>query len=309
MGPIRFFKLEFAALAAGLLLAGCAAGGKNLAARGPGPIHRSYTEGEVFKYRLTLEYSETAGKDSVTISDGEGAVKKGADGVFYEEWKWTGTSRDGSAAVLTADALSSRQFLSLDPGYKLSIPDLSKAYQLIEPITDTLTFYADVQLAARKGLLLKAGEQLYVEHGRPNSWAGGPTLKGYDCIDFDLTVTEVDRKAGTATLKALHVPPAHGCAEAPAPWLGVPVAATANNWYQVRRQPDGTYAAGAAKEIFDDVIRLSLADGRILSATQYNELTGESRACRDEQLTDCGAPEKFKIVRKLSLLPSGADNI
>lgn len=294
-----------------VLLAACSRGIKHApeipapvpeAARPAPVLNRIYLEGEVMKYKLTLDYEQTGQPPYSANSRASALVKKRADGVYYESWQWIGTDKAGRAVPLTREALDYRQLLSLDPGFKLAIQDLSKALQLVEPITDTLTFYADAQLAARKGLPLKAGEHLLVEHGAPNSWAGGAVLAGWDCIDFDLTYTAVDDSSGTATLKVLHVPPAKDCGAAPVPWLARPVAGGRNNWYQVRKE-GGAYRAGAAVETFEDVLTLSLGDGRILSATQYNVLTGETRACADEALTNCGVPEKFTVTRRLKLSP------
>ncbi|MEI7527494.1 MAG: hypothetical protein WCK76_01010 [Elusimicrobiota bacterium] len=266
-------------------------------------LHRTYTEGEVLKYKLTLDYSETGEDDSSASASAVATVKKRGDSVFYEAWQWTGRKKNGADIKLPAESLDFRQLLSLDPGFKLSIQDLSKIYPLIEPVTDTLTFYADLQLAMRKGLALTVGEHLFIEHGLPNSWAGGPTAVGRDCVDFDLTLTDINAADNTATLRALHLPPAAGCGAAPVPWLQKPVSDTANNWYQVRKEGKSIYIASAAKETFDDEIKIGLADGHIVSATQFNLLTGEKRTCLDEKLAMCGAPGRFSIVRKLLLAP------
>jgi hypothetical protein len=263
-------------------------------------LRRTYTAGEVFKYKLELNYSE-AGTESRSVSKAAAVVKKRGDGVFYELWQWTGAQKNGADVELPPESLEFRQLLSLDPGFKLAIPDLSRIVPLIEPVVDTLTFYADLQLAVQKGLLLKPGEHIFIEHGLPNSWEGGPTLLGRDCIDFDLTVTTVAPGENTATLKALHVPPAQGCGVPPAAWLGKPVGDTPNNWYQVRKEGKYAYVVGAAKETFDDEIIISLSDGHIVSASQLNQVAGEKRTCADELLTKCGAPARFSIVRALHL--------
>lgn len=266
-------------------------------------VKRVYTEGEVLKYTLALEHSMSGADTAIAVSSATATVKKRADGVFYEVWQWTGVRKNGREIRLPPESRDFRQLLSLDPGFKLAIPELSKIPAIVEPVTDTLTFYADVQLAARTGLLLKAGEHVFVEHGRPNSWAGGATVLGRDCVNFDLTVTEVNAAENYAVLKALRVPPAQGCGAAPAAWLEKPVTDTPNNWYQVRKEGKSTYIAGAATETFDDEIKLSLSDGRIISASQLKRVSGVTRTCTDKRLTKCNAPGKFSIVRKLLLSP------
>ena len=265
------------------------------------PVRRVYKDGETFSYLLKLTYTEGTRTREPSYSSAAVTVQKGDDGVYYETWRWLGRVEDGKPEALPQSALDFRQRLSLDPAFRLSMPpDFFKALQLAEPISDALTFYADAQLAARKGLRLSPGDQLYIPYGKPASWAGGPTLTGFDCVDFVLSVSSVNAKAGTATLKALHVPPPFSCAKAPAPWLQEQLFGMPNNWYQVRKEGEA-YRAGAGLETFDDVITISLADGHIVSATQYNPLAGEARNCKDEALTDCGAPEQVNILRQLEL--------
>lgn len=281
------------------VLAACS-GGK---VAGPGAIQRRYVEGEVMKYKLALDYSQDGQRAYSVVSRAVITVEKAPDNTFHESVQWVSQSKNGADVPLPAENAGFRQTLSLDPARAPAIPDLSKVVPLIEPITDTLTFYADLWLAIKKGVRLEAGQRLYVAHGKPNSWAGGPVLAGYDCVDFDITVAEVDKKRGFAVLRVLHLPPPAGCGEPPAPWMKEPVGDTPNNWFQIRKTGETEYAAGVAKETFDDEIKISLADGRILSASQVNPLIGEKRACRDAALSDCGAPEKFTIERRLLFSP------
>ncbi|HNW44490.1 MAG TPA: hypothetical protein PKI19_08290 [Elusimicrobiales bacterium] len=264
-------------------------------------LRRVYTEGEILNYRMNLEYS-TTGEDTVTaVSSAAATVKKRADGIFYESWQWTGRQKNGTETKLPPESRDFRQLLSLDPAFKLAAPDLTAVFPLSQPATDTLAFYTEVQLAVRTCLALKPGEHVFIEHGKPNSWEGGATLTGRDCINFDLTLTGVDPDENTATLKALRVPPAGGCGPAPAAWMEKPVSDAPNNWYQVRKEGRSVYIAGAATETYEDEIKLSLADGHITSATQLNRVTGEKRTCTDERLTRCNTPGKFAIVRKIAL--------
>ncbi len=312
---IEELKKHRALLLVPVFLAAACAGGRIAAPSGPAAaispavpsvpsgMARRYTEGEVMKYRLELDYSGSGEPGSVEISSAVITVNKTPDNVFYESIQWTGKSENGAEVRLSTESLEFRQKVSLDPGFKLAIPDLSQVLPLIEPVVDTLTFYADVQLAVRKGVSPEAGQHLYVAHGMPNSWAGGPVMVGRDCVDFDITVTDVDAVNNWALLQVLHLPPPGGCGVPPAPWMRTPDTETPNNWYQVRKEADGSYTAGAAVETFDDEIKISLTDGRILSASQVNPLSGEKRVCKDAELTDCGQPQKFSINRRLVLSP------
>ena len=116
---------------------------------------------------------------------------------------------------------------------------------LIGPITDLLTFYADVQLAMRQKNLLRTGDHIYVKHGRPNSWADGTyTVFGQDSIDFDITLTEVDQAAHEAALLIRHVPPVQAQIQFPATWMIAPVGDHPNNWGEGRKDSSGQILGG-----------------------------------------------------------------
>jgi hypothetical protein len=50
-----------------------------------------------------------------------------------------------------------------------------------------------------------------------------------------------------------------------------------------------------------DTIRISLADGRILSATEQNPVEVMQRECQDAALTNCGEPVRFQILRQVEI--------
>ena len=49
------------------------------------------------------------------------------------------------------------------------------------------------------------------------------------------------------------------------------------------------------------LITVSLADGKILSATMDNPVKTIFRTCKDEALTQCDAPKPHLIVRKVEI--------
>jgi hypothetical protein len=61
----------------------------------------------------------------------------------------------------------------------------------------------------------------------------------------------------------------------------VPVAGTPNNWVEVEKRPNGKYLAEVGKETFEVQIKVSLVDGRILSAKIDNPVEAISRECAD----------------------------
>ena len=114
-----------------------------------GPLIRRYVEGEKTTYHMTASNKDVH-RDLRYEADATCTVRKNADGVFFDDFEWTGLVVNGNAVQLPAGSNAVRQVLSRDPAFKIGVPDLSKVPPaLIGPITDLLTFYADLQLAVR----------------------------------------------------------------------------------------------------------------------------------------------------------------
>jgi hypothetical protein len=259
---------------------------------------RRYREGEKLTYRMNgineaWHYEIQA----------DGVVKRDSAGGYFEEYRWSNLISDNQKVSLSPASLNFRQQLTLDPNQKFAFPSLSDVdHRLVGPITDLMTFYADVRLAVKTGELAKAGDHLYVKHGTPNSWADGTyILIGEDAIDFDFTIKEVKRSNTTATLFIRHVPPQNPAIKLPAEWMRKPVADTANNWVQVQKMDNGKYLAAVGKENFDVEIKLSLTDGKILSGHIDNPVKTIERECADSALTDCGDSKPHSILREIAI--------
>jgi len=263
-----------------------------------GTLKRVYQPGEQIAYRM-VGTNEMPQQTRHYEADVAGVV--GKDDV--EALQWRGLAVNGAAVPLSEGSQAFHERLSLAPGYKLAVPGLSAVQpMLIGPITDLLTFYADVQLAMRQPGLMKAGDHVVVAHGVPNSWADGAyTLLGQDSIDFDLTLFSLDARSGVATLVVKHVPPKSPHIRLPAPWMAVPVGAGKNNWVQVQKTGPEQFIAGVGRESFEAVIRVSLVSGSILSATLDNPVLVSERVCKDAALEDCGDATQYRIRRVISL--------
>jgi hypothetical protein len=270
-------------------------------------LQREYQDGETIAYHMK---AANEGHLRTVRYEAEASAKVGRkpSEPFSENFAWSGLVVNGQPLVLTPESQQFRQDLSLSPDYTLSIPDLSKVQPiLIGPITDLLTFYADVQLAMRQKNLVHAGDHVYVKHGVPNSWADGTyTVFGQDSIDFDITLTKVDTIAREATLMIRHVPPAEGQIPYPAAWMAEPVGSLPNNWVEVEKS-QGKYSAEVGEETFAVTIKLSIPSGRILSAEMDNPVDILERDCDDAALTKCGAPSRYKIRRQVSLESGASD--
>jgi len=220
-------------------------------------LSRRYSGGEKLIYQMK------GNNDGWTYEvQANGIVKKNADGHFVEEYGWSDFKSNASMTLSTA-SLNFRQTLSLDPALPPSIPNLSQVQPfLIGPITDMLTFYADLWIASRQSGLTRAGDHAYVKVGTPASWADGNyVVLGEDSIDFDITLKDVDATNHVATLLVRHVPPSQPQVKLPAAWMQAPVADTPNNWIDVKKSPAGKYVAEVGKETFDVEIKITLTDG------------------------------------------------
>jgi len=261
------------------------------------PLHRQYKDGDKLVYQMKAvnenwNYSIMA----------EGVVKKDASGKFFEEYQWTHMETAGQPMQSAAGDF--RQRLTLDPDQNPSAPDLTKVDpKLIGPITDMMTFYVDLWLPNKLGVLKKAGDHFYFRNPMPpSSWADGTrVLVGESAIDFDMTLKAVDTASGTALLEVKHVPPEKSTLPEKAAWMQVPVGTAPNNWMTVAKTPEGKFEAGVGEETFLVEITISLADGRILSATLDNPVKTIARTCDDEALTKCGDPKPHAILRKVEI--------
>jgi hypothetical protein len=279
----------------------------NLAAQTPTsdtspPLTRTYQLGEQVGYKM-LGVNVSPQRDFRYEAHARGVVQKTDAGAFVEIFGWNALRVSGQPFPLSPLSEQFKEPLSLAPGYKLSVPDLSKVQPvLIGPITDLLTFYVDVQLAMRQSGLAGAGDHVYVKHGTPNSWADGHyTLLGQDSVDFDLTLVSVDPKTHIATLIVRHVPPEQPQIHVPATWMADPVGPARNNWVQVQKLGDGSFVASVGEETFEADIRIDTTMGRILSAHLDNPVEVKERVCKDEALTSCADPSRYHIQRTIDI--------
>ncbi len=266
------------------------------------PLTRTYQVGEPVAYKM-LGVNVSPQRDFRYEAHARGVVRAADAGRFVEVFEWNDLRVNGQPFPLSPLSERFQELLSLAPGYKLAVPDLSKVQPvLIGPITDLLTFYADVQLAMRQSGLARAGDHVYVKHGTPNSWADGHyTLLGQDSVDFDLTLASIDSKTHSAMLIVRHVPPEQPQIHVPATWMADPVGPARNNWVQVQKLADGSFVASVGEETFEADIRIDTTMGRILSAHLDNPVEVKERVCKDEALTSCADPSRYHIQRTIDI--------
>jgi len=270
------------------------------AASAASPLHRQYRDGEKLTYHM-----KAVNENWHYEIDAVSLVKKDASGRFFEEYQWKHMTSSGQAVPMAPSSTDYRQRLTLDPDQIPSAPDLTKVDpKLIGPITDMMTFYADLWLASKLGALKKAGDHFYFRNPMPpSSWADGTrVLVGEDAIDFDMTLRTVDAAAGTALLEVKHVPPKDSAVPFKAAWMQAPVGDGTNNWVEIVKNAQGKYEAGVGLEMFTVDLTVSTADGHIVSATMENPVSTIERVCEDEALTTCGPAKRHEILRKIELV-------
>ena len=259
-------------------------------------ILRRYVEGEKLTYLM-----KGLNEDWRYQIQGTSVVKKDDTGAFFEEYQWSNlVSNQGKTLPPAGQAF--RHELSLDPRHKMVFPNLAQASPvLIGPVTDMLTFYSDALMALADQSLSHPGDHKYVKWGGPNSWADGAyVLVGEDSIDFDITLTRIDRKAKTFTLTIFHVPPQQQVIKLPAEWMRTAVGNTPNNWVEIKKNA-GKYIAAVGKETFNVEMTLSSIDGKILSGKLDNTVDQVTRNCSDEKLEDCGPSARHQIKREIEI--------
>jgi hypothetical protein len=264
-------------------------------------LGRRYTEGERLAYHITGTNQD---RNSSTTYDARaiGVVERDSGGVLVERYAWFPAAVNDARPAPSLTEPRFRQTVSLALDHVLKVPDLRAVVpSLIGPVTDLLTFYVDLQLAARQRGLSRPGDHAFFKWGHAASWADGVReLIAQDAVDFDVTLAAVDSAQGTARVVVRHVPPAAPGIQIPTAWMREPVADTPNNWIQVSRAA-GKYSAEVGKETFDVEITVSLADGRIVSATMDNPVSVLERTCTDAALSACGEPARYTIRRRITM--------
>lgn len=285
-----------------LALAGCRAPEATEAPRTAAvdPLERRYAVGETVRYWMSGVHENPA-RITRYAAQCDSVVRQREDGVFYEEVRWARLEVDGAAVELDEGSTAFRQQVSLDARFEMPLPDVSTVSpQLIGPIFDLMTFYVDAHPSLRENRLAKAGDSAFVAHGQPNSWAdGNRVVVGEDCIDFDLTLAELDERG--ARLRVRHVPPAESSVRLAAEWMREAVGAAPNNWVQVSRDGSGGFQASVGHETFEVELAIARPSGRIERATMDNPVDLVTRACKDEGLTDCGETIRSRIRRRIEL--------
>jgi len=262
----------------------------------PSLFARRYLEGNRVSYLMKGSENETTYEVRMTAT-----TAKRTDGQFFESLAWSDMKIDGQPRSLTAAAQQFRLAVTTEGAMPFAPPDLSKAEGLIAPVTDAMTFYADLFIAKRQSALKLPGDRTTYHNPTVASWADGRSvLIGEDHVEFEISVGDLDGASGVGVLLIKHVPPVTPQVRLNAEWMRVPVADTANNWVMVSKSRNG-YTVSVGNETFDVELRVAIADGRLLSATLDNPVTAITRECTDQALMQCGPARPSPVIRRVSM--------
>jgi hypothetical protein len=233
--------------------------------------------------------------------DASGKIVRDSAGHLIDALAWRRLVVNDTVQQLPADGAAVEQRLGFAPGF-LVLPDVARADpRLTGPVLDLFTFYVDWWLAARSATLVRPGDHVHIAGRGSNSWANGPgVVVAADAVDFDVTLVSIDSSARRAVIDVQHLPPDSARVAIPAEWMQPRFGAEPNNWVEVAARTDG-FVAAVGRETFDDRVLIDLTNGQIVSATMDNPVDVLERTCTDRELKQCGAPNRYRIVRRIEV--------
>lgn len=131
-------------------------------------LERRYVDGQTLSYRMKGKNNNWLYEIRVI-----GTVRKNADGRFVDEFVWSDFVSDGTPRALRTETQALRAQVTLEGGNPFVMPNLADAGPIVGPVTDMLTFYADLFLAMHGGMLREAGDHILVPNPTVASWAAG----------------------------------------------------------------------------------------------------------------------------------------
>ena len=89
-------------------------------------LTRQYREGEQLRYTM---WGKNKGQHGTRYYSATSLSRiRKSDDIFSEETSWTTLNMDGNEIALPTESKAFRQILSLDPDFKVPMPDISKVH-------------------------------------------------------------------------------------------------------------------------------------------------------------------------------------
>lgn len=268
---------------------------------GPVSLARRYREGDSLRFHM-----EASSVDRGAVvrygADVRGVVRRDSLGRFFEDLRWSNLTRNGQPVELTGDDASTRQRLTLAGDYEIAPDPAHTNPRLIGAQSDLFTMYSDLVLAAKQPGLRQAGDSVFVAGSAKRTWGDGVYVRaGEDALDLVLGIASVDRKAGTAQVRARHVPPAANRVVRPLAWMRDTTIHTPINWVQVAEGMGGRWVASAGRESLDVTLTVDLASGRLRAATLFNPIDVIERGYADTSFAAARDSIYYRMERRVTV--------
>jgi hypothetical protein len=264
---------------------------------------RKYKTGETYRYKLTMEELHEGKWDHTNISICELRVIKDSSGIPYDEvhWIFRQTIYAKDTIDVTKAALSVKPYLiSLDPKGKLDLPKI-EIPDMTEPIQDFNTFFVAVSPEVGATRLNKKGDSIMSKEPVIGDFANGPTiLKGEDCIGLSVKMTDITKNR--VMLHTSFSPPSRACLSFLTSDMNIPVVTdTINNFQMVIQTGPEQYMIQYGREYFYINSTVQKSDGKIISATMFNELNLKLKINCNKEYKSCQLETPFSEQRNLIL--------
>ena len=264
---------------------------------------RKYKEGEIYRYRLTMEELHDGKFDHKNIAVCELKVIKNSLGVYNDEVRWVSrkTINEKDSIDATKEALLVKPYLiSLDPKGKIDLPKI-EIPEMTEPIQDFNTFFVAASSMVGATKLTNKGDSILNKEGVIADFSNGSfILKGEDCIAFSVKMTDCTNDQ--VMIRTTFFPPVKSCLTFLTPDMNTPVVPnTINNFQMVMQTAPDKYLVQYGREFFYVNSTIQKSDGKIIHATMFNQLNLKMKINCDKDYKDCQFEMPFTEVRSLIL--------
>ena len=264
---------------------------------------RKYKEGEIYRYRLTMEELHDGKFDHKNIAVCELKVIKNSLGIYNDEVRWVSrkTINEKDSIDATKEALLVKPYLiSLDPKGKIDLPKI-EIPEMTEPIQDFNTFFVAASSMVGATKLTNKGDSILNKEGVIADFSNGSfILKGEDCIAFSVKMTDCTNDQ--VMIRTTFFPPVKSCLTFLTPDMNTPVVPnTINNFQMVMQTAPDKYLVQYGREFFYVNSTIQKSDGKIIHATMFNQLNLKMKINCDKDYKDSQFEMPFSEVRNLVL--------
>lgn len=266
-------------------------------------LERKFRQGEIFRYRLTMDELHNGQWTSTLVSVCELKTVIDSNGVPNDEVRWISKKKITPKDTVdeTNEALSVKPFnISVDIRGSLKIPKIEQP-GMTEPIQDFITFFVAVSPQLGTTELNQKGDSIVNTKTIQADFSNGhPIIKGDDCFRVTKQLIDVTKKE--LLFKISFLPPDQSCFNYILDEMKEPVMKDAPNNFQMLQETGNdrlNVQYGREKFIINSTNRRS--DGKIISATMSNTLNLKLKLNCNKEYKDCQGEFQFVMQRNLRL--------